>query len=460
MEREGLGRGIEDISHLFLTPRPRRAGPEPRGAPPTAIEPLESRPDGCTTSAAVWAVVRAGQTVRAPAESWRLAWRLAPLGTHTLHVAVGPVETVVRWLGQAPAPPQGAGLLDLLELCDAAVIDLTEAAEAVRRAVLAAAGELLVLTGTGEADALAAYALVKTVHEALPDVALALEVLGPAEQAAAVRARLEDAARHFLATPLADWRKRDGGESAGPCGPEPPRCASGPTEQALSALCALAARGKTHEPRKPDAEPGMVQPPSPLMGEGQGGGGTKADLSPRAHPSPARGEGTVEPQPPLSLPPPPPPDDGALRPLLLWPDPDPAQLADFIQRHPHLVQADLTVVDRGLHAAGDGTIDLLGADQAGRATVVLVSTAGDALLLSEGLGYLRWCLREARVIQKLHAHVQIDAAMPPRLVLAACRFDQDVLEAARSMTRPAVALVELRAYELAGQRAVAVARVA
>ena len=446
MDEEGLGRGIEDISHFFLSARERRRGREDRpGIDPSGTDPPgTASPAGTPGSAEpgrqeeperrpiVWPVVRVGEADSQPERTWRMAWRLAPAGTHVIHLRVSAESTEVRWLGQAEHPPAGQTAVELIDPADVAVIDLTEASRALQEQVALAAGRLVVVTGSSDTDCVAAYSFIKEARDPLGEVTIGLEVEGPEEASAAAFTRVRDAVGYFLKRPLVDWRDRYPlPESAAP-GPEPTLAARAPTETIQGVLCGLAARSRARE---------VEEVPSPAASPG---------------PPPSREETTATPAQPSPTEEGPSPGGGAVLPLLTWTCPSPSELADFLESHPHLLQPDLLVLDRGLHPAGEGVVDLLARVSGGRAVVVLVSVEGDAALLAAGLAYARWSVRESALIGRLHGRLRLSEADPPRLILASCRFSGDVVEAARALRRPAVGLVQLLPYELEGRRAVAV----
>ena len=337
MDEEGLGRGIEDISHFFLSARERRRGREDRpGIDPSGTDPPgTASPAGTPGSAEpgrqeeperrpiVWPVVRVGEADSQPERTWRMAWRLAPAGTHVIHLRVSAESTEVRWLGQAEHPPAGQTAVELIDPADVAVIDLTEASRALQEQVALAAGRLVVVTGSSDTDCVAAYSFIKEARDPLGEVTIGLEVEGPEEASAAAFTRVRDAVGYFLKRPLVDWRDRYPlPESAAP-GPEPTLAARAPTETIQGVLCGLAARSRARE---------VEEVPSPAASPG---------------PPPSREETTATPAQPSPTEEGPSPGGGAVLPLLTWTCPSPSELADFLESHPHLLQPDLLVLDRG-----------------------------------------------------------------------------------------------------------------
>lgn len=140
----------------------------------------------------------------------------------------------------------------------------------------------------------------------------------------------------------------------------------------------------------------------------------------------------------------------SIRPLAVT---DPDQLACLLEENLSALEPGLSLLDRRF-PAGQVVVDLLGQDARGRLVLVMFGSGSEAALLLQALEAYGWCRENEALLRHLFPGARLDAATPPRLCLLAPRFADSLRRTARHLGSLAPTLVECRAVELNGERAV------
>jgi hypothetical protein len=127
---------------------------------------------------------------------------------------------------------------------------------------------------------------------------------------------------------------------------------------------------------------------------------------------------------------------------------------------------DLEVLEPGLRLVacaiplgGRGTIDVLAADGRGRLAVLTIQLEADCAMMGRSILCWEWLASSQPALRGLIRMDGLDLGLPPRLILAASRFGEEIIAVAGRLARPEVEMIAIDLVQEGDRRGILARRI-